>query len=114
MPKILTVMRWTVSWLVLVTVHTVFVVGVATQQPVPQLPQLPRGPGGGPLPPPTVKPNTTIKLSEHVYLIPDGSVAAVPNIGLIVGTRASLVLDTGLGPTNGQVVVRELSKVSKN
>jgi len=38
----------------------------------------------------------------------------VPNIGIIVGTRATLVVDTGMGPRNGQVDLRELAKVSKN
>jgi len=38
----------------------------------------------------------------------------VPNIGIIVGTRATLVVDAGMGPRNGQVVLRELAKVSKN
>src|SRR5262249_20870182 len=38
----------------------------------------------------------------------------VPNVGIIVGTRATLVVDTGLGPRNGQTVLREVGKVSKN
>jgi glyoxylase-like metal-dependent hydrolase (beta-lactamase superfamily II) len=31
-----------------------------------------------------------------------------------VGSRATLVIDTGLGPRNGQTVLREVEKVSKN
>src|SRR5262249_33365630 len=50
----------------------------------------------------------------HVYVIPDDSVPAVPNVGIIVGTRATLVVDTGLGARNGQTVAREVAKVSKN
>src|SRR6202521_6103536 len=65
-------------------------------------------------PPPLVQENKTIKVSEHVYVIPDGRVNLVPNIGIIVGTRATLVVDAGMGPRNGQVVLRELIKVSKN
>jgi glyoxylase-like metal-dependent hydrolase (beta-lactamase superfamily II) len=65
-------------------------------------------------PPPLVQENKTIKVSEHVYVIPDGRVNLVPNIGIIVGTRASLIVDAGMGPRNGQTVVRELAKVSKN
>jgi len=38
----------------------------------------------------------------------------VPNIGIIVGNRATLVVDAGMGPRNGQTVLRELAKVSKN
>jgi glyoxylase-like metal-dependent hydrolase (beta-lactamase superfamily II) len=65
-------------------------------------------------PPPLVQENKTVKVSEHVYVIPDGRVNLVPNIGIIVGTRATLVVDAGMGPKNGQTVLRELAKVSKN
>jgi glyoxylase-like metal-dependent hydrolase (beta-lactamase superfamily II) len=65
-------------------------------------------------PAPLVQENKTLRVSEHVYAIPDGRVNLVPNIGIIVGTRATLVVDAGMGPRNGQVVLRELAKVSKN
>jgi glyoxylase-like metal-dependent hydrolase (beta-lactamase superfamily II) len=65
-------------------------------------------------PAPLVQEHKTVRVSEHVYVIPDGRVNLVPNIGIIVGTRATLVVDAGMGPRNGQVVVRELAKVSKN
>jgi len=65
-------------------------------------------------PAPLVQENKTVKVSEHVYAIPDGRVNLVPNIGIIVGTRATLVVDAGMGPRNGQTVLRELAKVSKN
>jgi glyoxylase-like metal-dependent hydrolase (beta-lactamase superfamily II) len=65
-------------------------------------------------PPPLVQENKTIKVSEHVYVIPDGRVNLVPNIGIIVGSRATLVVDAGMGPRNGQAVLRELAKVNKN
>jgi glyoxylase-like metal-dependent hydrolase (beta-lactamase superfamily II) len=65
-------------------------------------------------PAPLVQENKTVKVSEHVYAIPDGRVNLVPNIGIIVGSRATLVVDAGMGPRNGQAVLRELAKVSKN
>ena len=65
-------------------------------------------------PPPLIKENATVKVSEHVWVIPDGNVQAVPNVGIIVGGRATLVVDTGLGLRNGQAVLREVAKVSKN
>jgi glyoxylase-like metal-dependent hydrolase (beta-lactamase superfamily II) len=65
-------------------------------------------------PPPLVQPNKTIKVSDHVYVIPDGRVNLVPNIGIIVGNRATLVVDAGMGPRNGETVLRELAKVNKN
>ena len=65
-------------------------------------------------PVPLVQENKTVQVSEHVYVIPDGRVNLVPNIGIIVGTRATLVVDSGMGARNGQIVVREVAKVSKN
>src|SRR5216684_8656888 len=65
-------------------------------------------------PAPLVQENKTVRVSEHVYVIPDGRVNLVPNIGIIVGTRATLIVDAGTGPRNGQAVLRELAKVSKN
>ena len=56
----------------------------------------------------------TEKISAHVYVIPDDSVPLVPNVGIVVGSRATLVIDTGLGARNGATVMREVAKVSKN
>ena len=36
----------------------------------------------------------------------------VPNVGIIVGERATLVIDPGLGRRNGEAVLREVAKVS--
>ena len=69
--------------------------------------------GGAPATPPLVRENATEKISDHVYVIPDNSVSMVPNIGIIVGSRGTLVVDTGLGARNGQTVVREMQKVSR-
>jgi glyoxylase-like metal-dependent hydrolase (beta-lactamase superfamily II) len=69
--------------------------------------------GGAPAAPPLVRENVTEKISEHVYVIPDNSVSMVPNIGIIVGSRGTFVVDTGLGSRNGQIVTREMQKVSK-
>ena len=63
---------------------------------------------------PLVREGATTKVSPHVYVIPDDDVPLVPNVGIIVGTRATLVIDTGLGPRNGETVVRQAAKVSKN
>ena len=61
---------------------------------------------------PLVKEGATEKISAHVYVIPDFSVPTVPNVGIIVGERATLVVDTGLGRQNGETVLREVRKVS--
>lgn len=61
---------------------------------------------------PVVREGVTEKVSAHVYAIPDASVPLVPNVGIIVGTKGTFVVDTGLGVRNGEAVVRELRKVS--
>jgi glyoxylase-like metal-dependent hydrolase (beta-lactamase superfamily II) len=65
-------------------------------------------------PPPLVRENATIKLTDHVWAIPDLSVPLVPNVGIVVGSRATLVVDTGLGPRNGEAIRREMNKLSRN
>jgi glyoxylase-like metal-dependent hydrolase (beta-lactamase superfamily II) len=65
-------------------------------------------------PTPLIQENATVKVSEHVYVIPDGNVGGVPNVGIVVGNRATLVVDTGLGVRNGQTVLREMGKVSRH
>src|SRR4030095_1564790 len=68
----------------------------------------------GPVADPLVKENATVKLAAHTYVIPDGDVPLVPNVGIVVGSRATLVIDPGLGRKNGETVLREVAKVSKN
>jgi glyoxylase-like metal-dependent hydrolase (beta-lactamase superfamily II) len=65
-------------------------------------------------PAPMVKENATVKVAAHTYVIPDMNVGGVPNVGIIVGSKATLVIDTGLGAKNGEAVMREVGKVSKN
>jgi glyoxylase-like metal-dependent hydrolase (beta-lactamase superfamily II) len=64
--------------------------------------------------PPLVKEGATVKLGPHTYAIPDGNVSLVPNVGIVVGTRGTLVIDPGLGRGNGERVLREVAKVSRN
>lgn len=72
-------------------------------------------PARGPAPqPPLVRSGVTVKLSPHVYVIPDGNVPMVPNVGIVVGSNATLVIDTGLGPANAKTVLSEVAKVSRN
>src|SRR5579884_1564400 len=66
------------------------------------------------VPVPLVQAHKTAKISEHVYMIPDGRVNLVPNVGFVVGNRATLVIDVGMGPKNGETVLHELEGVSKN
>ena len=52
--------------------------------------------------------NAVKDVSDHVYAI-----VGFPNIAFVVGNRATLVVDTGMGPRNGEVVVREAQKLAK-
>lgn len=62
-------------------------------------------------PPPIVK-GTLVKLSKHTWVLPDGEVTLVPNIGVVVGKKAVLVVDTGLGHPNAKTALAEIAKVS--
>jgi glyoxylase-like metal-dependent hydrolase (beta-lactamase superfamily II) len=65
-------------------------------------------------PAPMIKRGATMKISEHAYVILDDNVGFVPNVGLVVGERATLIVDTGLGPDNGAIVLEEARKLSDN
>jgi glyoxylase-like metal-dependent hydrolase (beta-lactamase superfamily II) len=62
-------------------------------------------------PPPVVKVEGLRQISPRVHIIPDNSVPAVPNVGYVVGDRAVLVIDTGLGPPNGAAVYEVAKKL---
>ena len=63
-------------------------------------------------PAPIVKVEGLRQISAHVHIIPDNSVPLVPNVGYIVGDRAALVIDTGLGPRNGAAVYEVAKKLA--
>jgi glyoxylase-like metal-dependent hydrolase (beta-lactamase superfamily II) len=52
--------------------------------------------------------NSVTRVSEHVYAI-----VGFPNIGIVVGDRATLVVDTGIGARNGAIVVKQAEKLAK-
>jgi glyoxylase-like metal-dependent hydrolase (beta-lactamase superfamily II) len=52
------------------------------------------------------------QISAHVHIIPDNSVPLVPTVGYIIGDRAALVIDTGLGPRNGAAVYQVAKKLA--
>src|SRR5260370_40839299 len=57
---------------------------------------------------PLLQENAT-HVSDHVYAI-----TGFPNVAIVVGNRATLVVDTGLGPRNGATIVRVVNKLSSN
>jgi glyoxylase-like metal-dependent hydrolase (beta-lactamase superfamily II) len=68
----------------------------------------------GPAPDPLVRENATVKVGAHTYVIPDGNVGLVPNVGIVVGSAATLAIDPGLGRRNGETVLKEVAKVGAN
>jgi len=48
-----------------------------------------------------------VKVSENVWAI-----MGFPNVAIIVGNRATLVVDTGLGPANGATIARVVAKLA--
>jgi glyoxylase-like metal-dependent hydrolase (beta-lactamase superfamily II) len=64
--------------------------------------------------PPMVRGDLIRQVSPHVWVIADQGVPMVPNIGIVVGSRGTLVIDTGLGARNGETVLREVAKISRN
>src|ERR1700691_5881190 len=55
---------------------------------------------------PSVGENTT-QISDHVWAI-----MGFPNIAIVVGNRATLVVDTGMGPKNGSTAARVAAKLA--
>jgi glyoxylase-like metal-dependent hydrolase (beta-lactamase superfamily II) len=74
------------------------------------------GPAGQAAPPTPfiVQEHTVKQISDHVWEIPDKNRPGVPNVAIVVGSRATLVVDTGMGPKSGDVDVREAQRLSKN
>jgi len=53
------------------------------------------------LPPPPVIENEPTEVADGVFVIPDGRVPLVPNVGIVLGDDTALVVDTAMGPRNG-------------
>lgn len=60
---------------------------------------------------PMVREGAAVKVSEHVFVIPDDNVPGVPNVGIIVGRDGILVVDTGMGERNGAIVLKEARRL---
>ena len=74
----------------------------------------PRRPGPeSPPADPLVKEGATVSVARHTWVIPDGDVGLVPNVGIIAGSRGVLVIDPGLGRRNGETVLREVGQGSR-
>ena len=65
------------------------------------------------LPDPVVQVSGAVDVASDVLVIPNDHVGLVPNIGLISGTEAVLVVDAGLGVANAAAVAEFASEVAR-
>jgi glyoxylase-like metal-dependent hydrolase (beta-lactamase superfamily II) len=72
------------------------------EQGVPGMSDAPSNSGP---PAPDVDPGALKEIAAGVFVIVDCRIPLVPNIGIILGQNAALVVDTGMGPVNGQRVL---------
>jgi glyoxylase-like metal-dependent hydrolase (beta-lactamase superfamily II) len=66
------------------------------------------------VPPPLIPEVPPQQIAERVWVFGDERINLVPNIGVVVGDDAALVIDTGMGRRNGERLlerVRELSDI---
>lgn len=63
---------------------------------------------------PIINPANLVTVAPNIYVIPDNFVPLVPNVGVVVGENATLVIDTGLGPRNGEIILAEVERLSDN
>lgn len=70
-----------------------------------QAPTIPAVPASGAVAP--MDASKTQRISDHIWMIP-----GYPNIPIIVGTDAVLVVDTGLGTGAGRVIAHEAEKLA--
>jgi glyoxylase-like metal-dependent hydrolase (beta-lactamase superfamily II) len=62
---------------------------------------------------PVVDTSAITEITGGVWVIPDSDhTPMVPNIGIVVGKRAVLVIDTGFGPDNARTVLEQARRLS--
>jgi len=62
---------------------------------------------------PVVATSAIAEIADGVWVIPDSDhTPMVPNIGIVVGARATLVIDTGFGPDNARAVLEQARRLS--
>ena len=66
-----------------------------------------------PLPDPAVHVDGAEEIAPGLLVVPNRRVQLVPNIGVIGGTEAVLVVETGLGPANAERVLAFAAEVAK-
>ncbi len=61
---------------------------------------------------PLVQPELAREIAPGVIVLPDPHINLVPNIGIVIGTDAVLVIDSGLGRENGKRVLQKAGEVA--
>ena len=63
-------------------------------------------------PPPIVDTSAVREIADGVWVIPDHRVPLVPNIGIVLGSHSALVVDTGMGASNGRAVLETARRLA--
>ena len=67
---------------------------------------------GGIQTPPMVNLDLIETVAPGVHVIPDDRVDFVPNVGIVEGDRAVLVVDTAMGHANGESLLRHAKEIA--
>lgn len=62
--------------------------------------------------PPPVISGDPVEIAEGVFVISDGRVPLVPNVGIVIGERAALVVDTGMGVRSAERVLQHARRLA--
>jgi glyoxylase-like metal-dependent hydrolase (beta-lactamase superfamily II) len=62
-------------------------------------------------PPPIVR-GGAVEVSDGVFVIPDERVPLVPNVGIVIGGHAALVIDTGMGRRSAEHVLQAVKELA--
>ena len=63
--------------------------------------------------PPLVSEGATEQIADGVHVIPDQRVEFVPNVGIVLGSRAVLVIETAMGARNGARILAEAERLGE-
>jgi len=63
--------------------------------------------------PPLVSEDATEEIAAGVHVIPDRRVEFVPNVGIVVGNRSVLVIETAMGARNGARILAEAQRLGE-
>jgi glyoxylase-like metal-dependent hydrolase (beta-lactamase superfamily II) len=66
----------------------------------------------GILEPPLVDTGAIEEIAPGVHVVPDGRVPFIPNVGVVEGDRAVLVVDTAMGHRNGEAILALAEQVA--